>query len=485
MIEQVTIQLTGLLHSYHSICAQLTARVDPRLLPPERSSVPEYQAAWEEAVVASHAQARALLEEICQVTAASPRYAEAAAPLLARAHELLDSLPEQPDATFSDDLSAFALFADACHAGASPTSELLTRLENCGDLLPRPVIFGLLLHQYSLPAPLVSDDPLEDLALPEDLPPAEGLGIPDDPESIADEPATEDEPVTEDVPIIVDEPAAEDEPVTEDNPIPVDEPLIEPAPFTEDEPLPVIVVSEDDPMLHPIEPLQPIKLPSEQKLAELYQITHPVMATLLDKLAFFGLMDMAQIQFYAPSLPQESISHALNLLISRGYLTAYELQERLVFCFTPQMDDCIRKASLAEVLRQLTGWKKLTPPSFLAADDVPREDLLQHLQRSDLLQSFLGKLRKNALALRLLPSSYIDDQLDIFLRLKRPGYPLTPLLFVTADEFSATPASESMGVICQSDDPPDMTGVADEMHFCFCSSCLLQWRGGHWINLTP
>ena len=299
----------------------------------------------------------------------------------------------------------------------------------------------------------------------------------------------------------IDEPEDTEEPEPAEEPEATDEPeaTVEPEPADEPEPLlaadhvtgpdPVLVLepedAEDDTFLHPIEPLHPLKIPSEQKLEELFHITHPVMATLLNKLTFFGMMDLQQISAYTPTVPPDSLQQTLNMLVSRGYLAGYDIDGRVLYCFTPQTDACFRKPALAATIRYMLHKDKLPMPSFVADDEVPRDDFMQRLQQVDMLQAFLSDLRTNPTALGLLPSSFINEQLEIFLLLTLPGQNGVSLVFLPASELATAPLPEKMGAICHSDALPDMEGVGDEMHFCFTAHKLYQWKNGSWVCLTP
>ena len=541
LIDQATILLSGLLSRYNEVYSGMVSRLGAGNIPPKRSTVPEYQAAWEQAVAGSHQQARALLEDVCRITSASPHYADAAAPLLARAQELLDGLPEQPEAPFTADLSDLSLFSEACHAGTPLPTELMARLETCGDLLPRPVIFGLLLSQYALPADpaeeaeLSDDDDPQDLTLPEDFDspaiddapvltdmPESAAGpaddspddsdIPDDlsidgmpaptavPESVSEpeDPDDPGDPVTDteslddlDIPDALDD---LDEPDFPDDPgIDAADPIADPDPVSDpasaDEPIPAdvpeIPAADDDPYIRPIEPLRPLSIPSEQKLEELCLITDPVLCMLVLKLSFFGMMDIRQMSTYARNMPMESLQRTIDLLVSRGYVAGYAVGDRIIYCHTPQMDACIRKPALAALLRRLTKKNRLPTPSFIAADEILREDFIARLERVDPPQALLRDLRENEVAVRMFPSSYLNESADFSLSLARPGMRDATLLFVPPEALATAAVPEDSGAICHSDTLPDMDGVTAPMRYCLCRTQLYLWRDGSWACIAP
>lgn len=479
--------LSGMLNTMTRIREEMKPHLPPHKLPARNASVDEHRAAWLSAISKSHARARRLLQRVVSIQAATPHYAEAIAPFLDQARTLLDSLPEEPSQPFGEDLTAYQLVVDVCAAGPELSETLLDRLENTCQFLPRAAYIGLLCRKYTLPQPPA---PAEE-ATPEaqDAPDGETEA------ASAAEPVAEpaDDPVAAPEPAAApaDEPAAEPEPVA----VPADDPAAGPEPAAAASIAAHASIPQPDTTLPPelegVEYLQPAmplkapKLPSEQKLMEVFYATSPVMEKLLQKLTYLGLMDLDMLLAYLPEYPREGVEHAVKLLISRGYVATYQYGQRTILCFTEQMKACLKKKSLRDALKRvITDWhpEELYLAAFV---NMPLIAFRQHLEQVDQLRYFLRHLWLDEVNLKLLYTSNWHFAAGFLITLTIYEDTSLDLQLVPAAVLAATPSLPGMGVICYAAKLPPMEGVRDELHHCLTPAGLHRWHDGAWDLFSP
>lgn len=398
-------------------------------LPPTVAAITEYVKARSLSALRDRDQVRRLAEDTLRIHSDDPYYAQAFAPLAAQARTVLDALRRTPEASLPADPAVFELLVTLCQASQSLSGSMLLRAEESGKNLPRPVLIGLLNGKYRLDAPTAEPLPV--------IPPA---------------------------PAPIPEAAAE----------PVPDPVVA-EPETPAEPVRYI---------HPIRPIQPPRLPTEQALEEVFQETSPVMARLLDKLAFLGMMDTAHLHAYLQRYPTDAIDRAVSLLELRGYIATYAWQGRAIICFTEQMKACLQRRSLHETLRRLMRGRPLVRILRTALQDMPQDAFLQHLQRVDLHHAFITALRKHPDLLTLLPASGFTEEAGFSMTLRLDGMPDQTLALTRSTMLAGAVPVRDMGLIACADALPAMDGVTDECRFCLTPSGLHQYRGGSWAFIV-
>lgn len=447
LIRQGAELLDGIGSTVQAIRDELQSLSGESSLPTTVAAITEYVKARSLSALRDRDQVRRLAEDTLRIHSDDPYYAQAFAPLAAQARTVLDALRRTPEASLPADPAVFELLVTLCQASQPLSGSMLLRAEESGKNLPRPVLIGLLNGKYRLDAP-----------------------------------TAESASVVTPVSVIVPEPVVTPEPVIPPAPAPIPEAAAKPVPD------PVVAEPETpvEPVryIHPIRPIQPPRLPTEQALEEVFQETSPVMARLLDKLAFLGMMDTAHLHAYLQRYPTDAIDRAVSLLELRGYIATYAWQGRAIICFTEQMKACLQRRSLHETLRRLMRGRPLLRILRTALQDMPQDAFLQHLQRVDLHHAFITALRKHPDLLTLLPASGFTEEAGFSMTLRLDGMPDQTLALIRSTMLAGAVPVRDMGLIACADALPAMDGVTDECRFCLTPSGLHQYRGGSWAFIV-
>lgn len=488
--------LADMRETYADIRAKIPANVLEMELPEGEATVMEYQAAWENSLEQQQLAVRGVLEEFLRVYSDEPRYMDAIAPALGEAKALLDAFNAEADT--SVDVEPYRLFLEGIE-GDLDDDNLIYRLEDGLDIskFSQKAYTGLLQKKYKIRTAersheFVDDAVGGDVEEKETVPAAasfsESVEItgekeesPDSTEEIASEEETSMQgEFTKGIASAAEEP---DKAVAKKN---------NPAAITEEPENPETATQQettDQVYIHPINPIKPVKMPSDQKLRDLVRMTASVLGYLIDKLVFAGMIDETRV-FNAMGSMDKPISRtscieALALLERKGYICTYKYDGRNILCFTDLMRSCLQKTGTSQKLRQLLRLKKIGTLDVIGLQDMPLDMFIYHLSQVDIYSFALDRLNEDKDSIALLQTStWHIDRHYFTVNLSREGMPDLPLRVTSAVDFTSTEIDEGRGLFCYSEKLPDMSGVEDDLHYCLTSAGLSQWKKHEWIAIT-
>ena len=432
--------------TYDAILAALPDCLPPDERPEGRLSVRQCEAIYSNSFRVRRRAALAVLERFISVFAEEQKYTDAVEPYITSAKDLLVRTGESE----MPDVSVYRLFLDGLEADLSADEALYDKLLDDSPFSPR-IVKGLYEGKYRVRA------------------------------HEADEEIAEESEATETAET---EQAAAGESETAE----AEQAAAEAAEATEAQAQAVEQAEIPEVYIHPVNPIREIKLPSEQKLAEIISRTGPVFALLLDRLSFTGLE--AEQHIFMPMdkpLDKQRISGALDLLERRGLLCAYEYEGEHLLCFTELMKKCLQKASLAALIKRVLKIKRLQPITFAARQDMPLSRFTAQLTQVRYFTRVSDNYACNADALLKKYNCFSYNTDTGFFTMNMPvdaGKPLPLRIVGEADLATLTPA-EGEGLFCGADTLPDMSGVSDDMRYCVTPKGLFQWKSGKWIAIAP
>ena len=491
LCQDITTALSSLRAAYDEIRRELPEHILAEELPEGDLPVRAYEEAWKNSVLSQKKAVRDVLEEFLRVYSDEKKYMDAIEVYIRDAKDLLSGMDSAEAQTQSPDVSTFQLFLDGVKADLSSDEELYDRLLDSSAFSPR-IVKGLHDNKYSIRAAEEASSNQEDArteALPPVVEPLLGSAKDDAPAEIAPsgeapEEAPEDETESEDgIETLTPEEFVEKyvnvDVSSSEEPTPPEEN----AQSNED------AEEEDEEFLHPINPIKSAKLPSDQKLRELINRTGDVFRFLIDKLVFTGLMD-EQYVFEAMSqmqkpLTREQCVESFALLERRGLLCTYEYDGRNILCFTELMETCLNKSGLSSTLKRIYRLKNLGKIHITGKQDMPVSQFAQHMAMVDQYTHALDLLDDDEeTAAKLGTSTWNNEKSYFLMNLSLDDGGTLPLHIVDKDDFTSFIPDEGEGVICSTEELPDMNEVTDQLHYCLTAKGLFHWSDGQWIAIT-
>lgn len=491
LCKEITSALLSLRAVYDDIRRKLPEHILAEELPEGDISVREYEEAWENSVVSQKKAVRDVLEEFIRVYSDEKKYMDAIEEYIRDAKELLESIDTLGSQEQTPDVSTFQLFLVSVKADLRSYEELYDRLLDSPAFSPR-IVKGLHENKYHIYEAktdnrvtvesyeeahsvevellvdksesdfhneVVNDKEVQETGAGSDITDEDQIETPTDEENVkncaASEVAAPDETAS----------ASEDEAVPEDT----EKFFIE--------------------LIHPINPIKPAKLLSEQKLRELINRTRDVLGFLVDKLVFTGLMDENHVfnaltQIQRPTTREQCIE-AFALLERKGLLCTYEYEGRNILCFTELMESCLQKSSLLSTLKRFLNLKKIGKIHFTGKQDMPIDMFSQHMIMVDRYIHAIEMLFEDKESANKLKTSFWNQEKRyILMDLTLNDGSLFPLRIVDADDFAEFIPCEGEGVFCCADELPNMSNVGDQLHFCLTYKGLFQWSEGQWVTIA-
>lgn len=242
--------------------------------------------------------------------------------------------------------------------------------------------------------------------------------------------------------------------------------------------------------IHPINPIKPAKILSEQKLRELVNRAGNVLGFLIDKLVFTGLMDENRVfnafaQMLRP-LTREQCIEIFVLLERKGLLCTYEFEGRNILCFTELMESCLQKPSISSTLKRLLNLKKIGRIHTTGIQDMPLGQFTQQMRMVDQYTKAIDMLAKDEENAKKFDTFSWNHEKHCFLmNLSLDGRGLLPLRITVADEFALFTPTDEEGVISCADELPVLSNVEDKVHYCLTPQGLFHWSDSQWVSITP
>lgn len=490
LCQDITTALSSLRVAYDEIRRELPEHILAEELPESDLPVRAYEEAWKNSVLSQKKAVRDVLEEFIRVYSDEKRYMDAIEVYIRDAKDLLSGMDSAEAQTLSPDVSTFQLFLDGVKADLSSDEELYDRLLDSSAFSPR-IVKGLHDNKYYIRAAEKADDNQEDVeteALPPVVEPPIDPAEDDAPAEVAPsgeapEVASESETESDDgIETLTPEEFAEKY-------VNVDDSSSESASPEENGEPTKDVEKEEEEFLHPINPIKSAKLPSDQKIRELINRTGDVFRFLIDKLVFTGLMD-EQYVFEAMSqmqkpLTREQCVESFALLERRGLLCTYEFDGRNILCFTELMQTCLSKSGLSSTLKRIYRLKNLGKIYMTGKQDMPVCQFVQHLALVDQYTHAIDLLDADEeTAAKLETSTWNNESRYFLVNLSLDDGCTLPLHIVAEDDFTSFIPNEGEGVICSTNELPEMNEVADQLHYCLTTKGLFHWLDGQWIAIT-
>lgn len=484
LCQDISTALNSLQSVYDDIRKELPAQILETEMPTGALSVIEYEEVWKNSVICQKKAVRDVLDEFIRVCSDDYRYMDAIIPHIDVAKGLIKQIETVKESVPSFDISTYRLFLDGVKADLSRDVDLYDQLLDCSTFSAR-IVKGLSEDKYYIKE--ATDDNGVDVPVSSPLEIQDGADTSDTGSRSNDlMPVNKTEAVNKDKSKenmrdsssqeeLLDEGSTTDATIREES--------------SHHQANNDNTDGSAEELIHPINPIKPTKLPSDQKLRELIIRTGTVFSFLIDKLVFTGLMDEETVFKAAANmkrpLTREQCVDIISLLERKGIICTYAFESRNILCFTALMDSCLQKPSLASTLKRLLNIKKIGRIFITGEQDMPLTKFKHHLAMVDQYHQAIDMLAEDEESAAKLETATWEREKHYFLmNLSIDEDEKLPLRIVSAEEFSDAIPADGEGLFCSSDILPPISGVEDSRHYCLTSHALFQWKDNNWHAIT-
>ena len=491
--------ISQLRETYNDVRTGVTSSVLPEELPEGDASFSEYKAAWESSIKRQQTAVIDVLREFLQVYSDEERYMKALERPLAEAEALLIDFVAGTAADVETD--HFALFLRGVKTDLSQDQDLVYQIEdNLEDKFPQRAISGLIQNKYHI-RPLddaeVTDEPSTSTEQEEPNAPQEDTPV-------TGEDSDEEEPDDEVIDMTLEEFAARFA-----SPIEEAEDLEEPeeAEKAEEEPddsnhqlsISELGIGDDDFSSEDKEeyieaintPSVPSKLPSDPKFKDIANYAGNVLKYLIEQLPFSGFVDLEDLYVplgaYNDTSYRKRVDAMLDHLENKGFIYRYDVDERILICFTEYAQRCLQKKSIADYVKRRFRLNRISPMYLIGEPKMPLSDLYHHLIQYDYVMAIIHYVSAKDELSKVIPSfSWNDDKKYFVANLLRSDGSEIHLRAIDELYIDTVTLVEGEGAICCATDLPNMDEVTDDLHYCLIEMNLYQYKAEEraWVCLV-